>query len=398
MILRILLLGTDQTFGQELHQHLETLKQVVVLRGMRDPANAVSSIGREKPEVVIVEIPGWEGADKTFDVIAKVLQVAPGSSVVAAGPANSAELVIRAIRAGAIEFLGRPVSPQDLAAAIEKIRRLHRAATGSDGKIGQVISVYATKGGLGVTTLATNLAVCLAQKAPDDVLLVDLDVHQGSVATLLNLKTTYSVQDVFGQTHRLDEAYLRSLLLRHSSALCVLPAPPTLEQAQFTPSQMVTGLEVVRSHFAHVVLDLPRDVRPGTIATLEQSDQILYVVGLNVPALRATVNGLATIRSLGIDMRKVRLVVSRADARDEVSLNRAREALGMPIFWRAPNDYPTVVSSINDGTPFVLVSPRAEIAKNMQRLSEAVARVATADTKGKGWLPSVTRRVFTPAV
>jgi pilus assembly protein CpaE len=397
MVLRVLLIGSDSTFGQELRQHLEGMSQLLILDGMRTLSGSVGSVGRQKPDVVMVEVPEGDSAGQTCDGIAQLLDAHPDVSVVSVGPGNSAELVIRAIRAGAVEFLKRPVASSDLALAIEKIRRIRRVPAPAQGKAGQVVSVYATKGGLGVTSLATNMAVCLAQKTPDRVLLVDLDVCQGSVTAFLNLKPTYSVQDMFGRPDRVDEAYLRGLVLRHASGLHVLPAPGALEQARFSSDQVSAGLEVIRAHFAHVVLDLPRDVGPGTIAALEQSDQILYVVGLNVPALRASANGIATLRSLGIDMRKVRVIVNRADARDEVTVKQAHEVLALPIFWRAPNDYPTVVSSINEGTPFVLASPKTEIAKSMQKLSEVVGGGIGRQGESPSWLPSFARRVFTYA-
>jgi len=394
MVLRVFVAGSNTQFGEELRQLLDTMGQVQVLDCVSDLAAAIPSIGRERPDVVMVEIPEGEGASETLDGIGELLGVAPGTSVVAVGPGNSAEVVIRAVRAGAIEFLERPVSPRDLAAAMEKIRRLRPATAAGAGKVGQIVSVYATKGGLGATTLATNLAVCLAQQV-GRTLLVDLDVHQGSVATFLNLKPTYSVVEMFGQAHRLDEAYLSGLLLRHSSGLNVLPAVPSVGQPQFTPEQMLTGLEALRIQFAHVVLDLPRDASPATFTVLEQSDIILYLVGLNVPALRASAMGLATLRAMGIDHRKVKIVVARADARDEVSVKQAGEALGMPVFWRAQNDYPKVVSSINEGTPFVLSYPRSEVAKNMQALGRIVANGAGKNGNEKDRPPSLFRRVFT---
>jgi pilus assembly protein CpaE len=258
--------------------------------------------------------------------------------------------------------------------------------------------VYAIKGGLGVTTLATNLAASLAQTAPDAVVVVDLDLRQGGVSTLLNVHPTYSAVDAFGQSGRLDEAFLRGLLARHPSGLHVLAAPPTVERSRFTPEQIREGLEVIRSHFAHVVLDLPHDLDPGTIAALEESDEILYMVGLNVPAVRAAAAGLQAMKHLGIDNRKLKVVVSRADAREEVSLRQAREALGVPVFWRIPNDYPTVLSSINEGAPFVLSSPRTEIARSIRQLGEKLSHGSDTRNKTKAESTSLLRRVLPNAI
>jgi len=208
-----------------------------------------------------------------------------------------------------------------------------------------------------------------------------LDLHQGGVSTLLNMRPQYSILDAFAQSERMDESLLRGLLARHESGLHVLAAPSQVERSHFSPEQIREGLGVIRSHFAHVVIDLPHDLDPGTIAALEESSDILYLVGLNVPAVRAAAAGLTALRQLGIDNRKLKVVVSRADADEEVSLRQAREALGAPVFWRIPNDYPTVLSSINQGTPLVLSSPRTEIARNLRELTEKL-RSGT-ETKGK---------------
>ena len=393
MPLRVLVIDSEATSRRQLRQDLEGMEQVLVVGELREPSEALPP-AKGGIDVAIVEVPEGSGEAAALECIAQLLKTIPGVSVMASGPGGSADLVIRAVRAGAVEFLPRPISRDDLAAAITKMMRLRKAVPANDGHPGQIISVYATKGGLGVTTLATNLAVCLAQESPGNVILIDLDLHQGGVSTFLNLRPTYSVVDAFVQTERLDESFLRSLLAQHSSGLNVLAAPAEIERSWFSPEQIHDGLEVVRTHFAHVVLDLPNDVDSGTVAALEDSDQILYLVGLNVAAVRVAAAGLAAFRHLGIDQPKVKPVVTRATAQEEVSLKQAREALGVPVFWRTPNDYPTVVSSINEGTPLVLAAPRTEIARNFRQLTESILRGVPAPGQSREALPSWFRRIW----
>ena len=373
MLLRVLVMDTDASCRRQLRQHLDCLQQVIVVGEAHNPAEVIEA-AKPGVDVAIIEVPAGPGETQALDCITHLLRRVPGISVMASGPGDSAELVIRAVRTGAVEFLRRPVAKDELAAAMDKILRMRLGPSGAERKAGKIVSVYATKGGLGVTTLVVNLAACLAQKAPDTVVAVDLDLRQGGVSTLLNLHPGYSAVDAFGQTSRLDEAFLRGLLARHESGLHVLAAPAEVERSRFTPEQVREGVEVIRTHFAHVILDLPHDLDPGTIAALEESDEVLYLVALNVPALRGASAGILALRHLGIDTRKVKIVVSRADAREEVSLKQAREALQLPVFWRIPNDYPTVLSSINEGAPFVLSSPKTEIAKSVRQLSENVSR------------------------
>ena len=130
---------------------------------------------------------------------------------------------------------------------------------GSERKPGRVTAVFATKGGVGVTTVATNLAVCLAQREAS-TLLIDLDARQSDVATFLNLRSSYSVLDAFENVGRMDESFLRGLLVRHSSGLWVLPGPSRIERIQFGAEPVRVGIEIMRSHFDHVIVDL----RPGS--------------------------------------------------------------------------------------------------------------------------------------
>ena len=380
MLLRVLVMDTDTATRREIRQYLERISKTTVVGEAREPGEALI-VAKKGADIAIVEVPEGPGEGPALDFITQLVRLMPGVSVMATGSDGSADLVIRAIRAGAVEFLRRPISQDDLAAAIEKVRRLRKGPAPAEPKIGRIVSVYSLKGGLGSTTLATNLAVGLAEDEPDAVIAVDLDLHQGGVSTLLNMRPQYSVVDAFAQSERMDESFLRGLLVRHESGLHVLAAPCQVERSHFSPEQIREGFGVIRSHFAHTVIDLPHDLDPGTIAALEESNDVLYLVGLNVPAVRAAAAGLTALRQLGLDNRKLKVVVSRADSDEEVSLRQAREALGAPVFWRIPNDYPTVLSSINQGTPLVLSSPRTEIARNLKELREKL-RSGT-ETRGK---------------
>jgi pilus assembly protein CpaE len=260
--------------------------------------------------------------------------------------------------------------------------------------MGRVISVYSTKGGLGVTTIAANLAVCLAERAPGSTILVDLDTRQSDIATFLNLRPTYSVLDAFENLERLDESYLRGHLLRHPSGLMVLPGPTRMERVQLGGEQVRTGLEIICSCFASVVLDL-RTTDTGTIAALEASDTILFLTSLDVCALRSGAGGLAVFRQLGLNLQKVKVVVMREDTGEDVTLKNARDSLGVPIFWKTPSDYRAVVASINGGEPVVTGSPRSRIAKNLRQLAGMLAQKTEATGPLKS-AASLARLVWSP--
>src|SRR5262249_40610137 len=154
----------------------------------------------------------------------------------------------------------------------------------------------------------------------------------------------------------------------------ILPGPSRMERSHLAAEQVQAGLDVIRAHFGHIVLDLRHDMDPATIAALEASDTIVFLAGLDVSALRSGAAAIAAFPHLGLSLQKVKVVVRRGGTGNDVTTKHAREALGLPIHWRPPSDYPTVVASINSGTPVVTASPRSKIARNLRELAEQLAR------------------------
>ena len=195
-----------------------------------------------------------------------------------------------------------------------------------------MVSAFSTKGGLGVTTVAINLAVCLAERAPDNTLLIELDTRQSDIATFLDLRPTYSVLDAFENIDRLDESFLRGLLTRHSSGLWVLPGPLRMERTQLNGDQVRAGLEIIRSHFDHVVLDLRHDTSSGHHRGARglRHDPVPHQPRGIGPAV-----GRGRARRLppcsGSIPSKIKMVVMREDTGEDVTFKHAREALGVPV-------------------------------------------------------------------
>jgi pilus assembly protein CpaE len=176
----------------------------------------------------------------------------------------------------------------------------------------------------------------------------------------------------------------------------VLPGPSRPERAQLVPEHVQVMLEVVRSHFDHVVLDLRHDLDPGTVSALEASDTILFVTGLTVSALRSGAAAIAAFRHLGVNLAQLKVVVMREGTGADVTLKHAQEAIGLPIHWRTPSDYYTVVSAINSGEPVVTASPRSKIARSLRELTATLhSRPGAAARTVTGRQASLMRLVWT---
>jgi len=373
-VLRTILVDSDAESITTLRRVLASSQAAVIVAEFADVTQALLDGPARNPDLLIVEISREvvaQGADAAVRVIENVSEALPNTAILATGPAVPADVVVRLIRAGAVEFLSRPLERADIQAALDKLGRFHRGSA-PQRRLGRMTSVFSTKGGLGVTTVATNLAVALAARGSHNVLLLDLDSRQSDIATLLNLRATYSVLDAFENVGRMDESFLRGLLVKHSSGLWVLPGPQRMERIQFGAEPVRIGLEIMRSHFDHIILDLRHELDPGTVTALEMSETILLLTSLEVPAIRSSIAGVAALRQLGVGQQRMKVVLMRHDAPGEMTARHASDALGMPVFWKVPNDYQPVISSINAGNPVVLASPRSKIARNIGELADWV--------------------------
>jgi pilus assembly protein CpaE len=369
--LRIVIIDADESTRAVVRRALTGINAIGLVAEYTDVAQSLLAATSHRADVLIVGI-GEDAAP-----IERLARALPGAAILAMGPVTSAEFVIKAIRAGAVEFLSRPVQRGDLEAALEKLVRVRRGVEPKQ-RSARVTAVFSTKGGLGATTLAINLAVCLAEKSHGQTLLLELDTRPSDVATFLDLKPSYSVLDALANLGRLDESFLQALLVKHESGLVVLPGPVRMERSDLDAEHVQGVLEILRSQFDHIVLDLRHDLDPGTIAGLEASDIILYLTSPNVAALRSSAAGLAALRHLRLDLGRVRAVLMREGTGEDVTLKHVQEALEIPIFWKTPSDYVAVVAAINHGRPVVSASPRSKIAANLRQLSEALGRARTA--------------------
>ncbi len=364
-MLRALIVDSDTGARATIRRMLGAAGAVGIVGEFGDLAEALAASAVARPDLAVVEVSAT-GAVEAVELLVRRL---PGVAIVATGDLP-ADVGIRVIRAGAFEFLKRPVEQRDLIGAVEKFARFRSVSV--PPRQGRITAVFSTKGGLGATTLAVNLGVALAEREAN-TLLVELDTRYSDVNTFLDLRPKFSILDVFENLERMDESLLRGLVTKHSSGLWVLPGPGRYERAMLGATQVGGGLELLRGHFDHVLLDLRHDFDAGTVAALEAADGVLFVTTPCVAALRAGASALTTFRHLGLDVKRIRLVVMRDGTSDDVTLKHIQDTLGLPPSVRIANDYRTVVTAIDAGRPLVTAAPHAKVAKSLRRLAAALA-------------------------
>ncbi|HZT79647.1 MAG TPA: response regulator, partial [Gemmataceae bacterium] len=274
-------------------------------------------IRQSDPDVAVVAL----DADhtKALQLIAQLTADFPGLPILAVSARGDGQSILQALRAGAKEFLTQPVVLEELLVALQRLRR-SRGGTDANGSAitrpeSLVCAVVGSRGGVGCTSLAVNLAATLAQEPAHGVALIDLDLALGDADVALDLMGDYTLADVALNIDRLDMTFLRRSLIKHSSGLSLLPHPVQMEDAGMIREehlQRVIGL--LRASYTHLILDLSKGFTPNDVMAMRMADVILLVAQLELSSLRNVVRMLLTLSADEGLAKKVQVVMNRVGA------------------------------------------------------------------------------------
>ena len=346
------------------------------------------------PDVAIVNIDA--GEEEALSLISNLTQVYPNLGVIVVSSRTDGQLILRAMRSGAREFLNSPVQIEELVGALD---RVVVGGTGTKrSKTGSIISVAGASGGVGTTSIAINLACALAQNPERSVVLVDLDLSLGDADVFLEMIPDYTLLDVAQNISRLDLALLRKSLTKHESGVYVLPRPIQIEDAgTISVESFKKVLGLLKASFTHLVIDLSKSYNQLDLAALQSSDHIIMLTQLDLPCLRNIVRLLASLESYEGVPEKVKIVVNRAGLdKAQINSSKAEETIDREIYWRIPNNYSVVSECRNNGRPLIRSAPKAAITLSINELAEKLAgggEVPAQEEKKakKGWLPFLSK-------
>ncbi|GIX00073.1 MAG: pilus assembly protein CpaE [Pirellulaceae bacterium] len=325
---------------------------------------------QSNPDACIVSLDADEA--KGLSLIERLRRELPQSAILAVSSKTDGQIILKAVRAGAREYLPYPIDPEDLASALERIAEIRFGTSHGGARGSKVVAVAGATGGVGCTSLAVNLACILASHPGNTVVLVDLDLAIGDADVFLDTIPDYTLLDVAENVSRLDFQLLKKSLTKHSSGLYLLPRPVELRDlALITPESLRRVFGLLKATFSHIVLDLSKGYTETDMAALEFATDVLMVVQLDLPCLRNLVRIQLSWDEQEALGEKLRIVVNRVGLESgQIKLKKAKETIGREIFAQIPNDYRTMVEMRNNGIPLIDLAPKAPITKAMQELAE----------------------------
>ncbi|TML53723.1 MAG: MinD/ParA family protein [Actinobacteria bacterium] len=304
---------------------------------------------------------------------------------------GSPALLEDALEHDVADVLLLPQLTDNVVFAIRKAGHVGKRLNGSDRRHGRLVTVFSPKGGTGKTVTATNLGTSLAKHWGKRALLLDLDLQFGDAAIMLGIEPEKTIYDLVTAPGELDSEKLAGYTTRHASGLDVLPAPLRPEDAELvTEAKLARLLEVARESYDVIVVDTSPFFHGPMLATLDRTDELLLLCGLDVPTLKNVRLSLQTLELLSFPPDRIKLVLNRANSKVGMKPKEVEAALEREIAYEVPSDR-SVPIAVNRGNPAVLSDSKADFSRAVRAMAKQLVADQAAAKQKKSFLASLGR-------
>lgn len=368
MSIPVVIISEENSLIELLKSYADESENFSYLSAASDFSKAYDAVKELKQVLLIVDISGYQ--EQALNFVSKVTSDCPKCRVITLFDKPDTDIVIRALRVGASDFVSMPVIKSEFMNSLEKINNDLSDNNPQKSKC-QVITVYSNKGGVGKTSVAVNLSYELAKITKENVALIDLNFLLGDVATFLDLKPSFNISYMLKNLDKINGDFLLSTLEKYKdTSLYVLADPPYIKHTEKISSKDVTKLfDILKETFSYVVVDTSGGFEKNALTAIENSDLVLLGAIVNLPALRNCQRCIEYFEKLGIEKDKIQVVVNRFLENDEISSDDVKEVLGRELYWKIPNNYFTMMSAINKGVPVSDVNPDSNVALSYKNLA-----------------------------
>ena len=342
---------------------------------------------REGVVTDIVIVDGRFDPAAAMQTVERVRTAVPAAAVFFVAENPAPDLILQSMRAGANEFLTWPPARETLDDAVRRMAARVKASPGDRNTCSTVV-FFGAKGGVGTTTVGVNCAVELARLSKRSTLMIDLKPGLGEVSLFLGLRSRYTILDALDNLHRLDEEFLRELVVKHKSGVELLAGSEVFDRPGAADGSAIEEVfRLLAKQYEYIVVDAGNEIAPCSTAALYAADMICLVTNPDVPSVRNAQRLLEKITQVGASRDRVRVLLNRASEPYPIPPSQIEAALGHPIDHSFPSDYKIVSAALNSGVPLALTGS-TELASQFDRFTrrildpEAVAEAAVPAKRG----------------
>jgi len=377
---RILIVDQDLEAKADLEKGLNGADSVVVGTSGYG-AEALTLASELRPTVVLVGVE--EPLARALQTVESLAEVVPHAPILVYSSLSDSDSARKAVVAGACDYLTKPLTIDEVAKAVknalaqqERRRALLTGNGGSDVKgAGMIITVFGAKGGIGKTTVSTNLATALSSINAGSSVIVDVDTVFGDTAMMLDVPMEMSLIEAVNHVGELNRDNISDYLTRHQSGVHVLPAPfEPMDWRSVEPEAVDRVLTLLAQTHDFVLVDCPATLTDLVAVALEKATIILLLTSLDITSVKDSTTALKLLKTGIGDDDKIRIVVNHATGANSVTEADVSKVLRREVFWSIPHD-PEIASSAQLGTPVVIDRPYSKVSQAIRELAGALAGV-----------------------
>ena len=358
---------TDLIIGKNV---LEATGRINIVAESTSHSLAFSLIERNSPTHVFLGI--GEDSNQAFETISMIRRKCPTLAIVAMATHPDADDILRSFRAGADEFLMKPLQPEQLTSALRELQTRKSYCEHNDNTRGKIIPFWGSSGGCGTTTLACNAAFTLAKLAP--TILVDLHFDQGDLFIHLDLHPKVSLRDIGDPPDQIDETLIESITTTHSSGLRVLLQPQDVHPSRLSHHTIERILEILERKYTYVILDIGHDIQVAETLVGFASAFCLVLVQ-TLPSLFLASQRVQLLKEFGYNPKRINVIANKYLKTSRVGSERIRKALQVDRLFTIRSDEKRVHASINRGVPLARISRMGKATKDVSRLVSQIQNV-----------------------
>jgi pilus assembly protein CpaE len=374
--INLLLIDRMNEVKNEIEEILLNVEYIQFVGIARDTIEASEFIEMKYIDVVLINS-GMD--DKGYEISEKLSMEYPELAIIILEDELEEETIHKAFFAGSKDIIIKPINPSNLIDSIYKANQItkkkaviHKESSVKSkkkSKLGQVITVFSTKGGVGRTFIATNLAIVLARRNKEErAVLVDLDLENGNIALALNILPRYTVSDIVDDIRNINQEDIESYLTPHESGLWVLPANSHPMMNEFINSEHIDIIiRILQNTFDYVIIDMPGRFCETVNPAISSADYLLMIVTPEISAIRNIKAALISLNQLNYPKSKIKLVLNKAE-RNEIKFKDIASILNYNIFAMLTADHRRAVSTMNMGIPFVVKNPHSGLSKDINNM------------------------------
>ncbi len=341
---------------------------------------AVSLAKTADPDVVVIAIE--EPTIRALQTVEALADLLPHSAIIGYSSVRDSQAMRKAMLAGVNDYILAPVKEEELINSIYAVlaqeeRRRQRITGEAEEPVaaGSVITVFGAKGGIGKTTIATNLATALVQKTNQSVVLVDLDTRFGDVGILMDIPVERSIADMAIPEEDITREVVQECLYLHNSGVYILPAPirPT-DWRNVHAGHIERIVQVLTQTYDYVVLDTPGTFNDIVARALELATMVVLVATVDMASLKDTLLAIDMLRSWNFPQEKIKLVINATNEAVNVQPQEVKRMLGRDVFWSIPYDR-NISTATQLGMPVVLAKPQSRASESIVEMAYALSGV-----------------------